>query len=76
MIVLRPYQDKAVSDLYSAATNLLQKAGNKVIVFRAPTGSGKTIMMAESLRKLVSENTTGSLLSFIWAAPRQLHVQS
>jgi len=76
VIVLRPYQDKAVSDLYSAATYLLQKAGNKVIVFKAPTGSGKTIMMAEFLRKLVSENTTGSPLSFIWAAPRQLHIQS
>jgi type III restriction enzyme len=76
MIVLRPYQDKAVSDLYSATTYLLQKAGNKVIVLKAPTGSGKTIMMAEFLRKLVSENTTGFLLSFIWAAPRQLHIQS
>ena len=76
MIVLRPYQDKAVSDLYSAATYLLQKAGNKVVVFKAPTGSGKTIIMAEFLRKLVSENTTGFLLSFIWAAPRQLHIQS
>jgi len=76
MIVLRPYQDKAVSSLYSAATDLLQKAGNKVIVFKAPTGSGKTIMMAEFLRKLVSENPIGSLLSFIWAAPRQLHIQS
>ena len=76
MIVLRPYQDKAVSDLYSAATYLLQKEGNKVVVFKAPTGSGKTIMMAEFLRKMVSENTTDSILSFIWAAPRQLHIQS
>lgn len=76
MIVLRPYQDKAVSDLYSDATSLLQKTGNKVIVFRAPTGSGKTIVMAEFLRKLVSENETGIPLSFIWAAPRQLHIQS
>lgn len=76
MIVLRPYQDKALSDLYSAATYLLQKAGNKVVVFKAPTGSGKTIMMAEFLRKLVSDNTTGFFLSFIWAAPHQLHIQS
>jgi type III restriction enzyme len=76
MIVLRPYQDEAVSDLYSAATSLLQKTSNKVIVFRAPTGSGKTIVMAEFLRKLASENTTGLTLSFIWAAPRQLHIQS
>ena len=76
MIVLRPYQDEAVSDLYSDATSLLQKVGNKVIVFRAPTGSGKTIVMAEFLRKLVSENTTGLTLSVIWAAPRKLHIQS
>ena len=76
MIVLRPYQDKAVSDLYSDAISLLQKTGNKVIVFRAPTGSGKTIVVAEFLRKLVSENETGVPLSFIWAAPRQLHIQS
>jgi type III restriction enzyme len=76
MIVMRPYQDKAVSDLYLAAIDLLQKAGNKVIVFKAPTGSGKTVMMAEFLKKLVSENNTGLLLSFIWAAPRQLHMQS
>ena len=76
MIVLRPYQDNAVSELYSSSTSLLQKAGNKVIVFRAPTGSGKTIVMAEFLRKLVTENATGLTLSFIWAAPRQLHIQS
>ncbi|MFC2006555.1 DEAD/DEAH box helicase [Chloroflexota bacterium] len=76
MIVLRPYQDNAVSELYSSSTSLLQKAGNKVIVFRAPTGSGKTIVMAEFLRKLVTENATGLTLSFIWAAPRHLHIQS
>jgi len=76
MIVLRPYQDKAVSNLYSAATSLLQKTSSKVIVFKAPTGSGKTIVMAEFMRKLVSENTTGLTLSVIWAAPRQLHIQS
>lgn len=76
MIVLRPYQEEAVSKLYSDATSLFQKTGNKVVVFKAPTGSGKTIMMAEFLRKLVAENITGSALSFIWAAPRQLHIQS
>ena len=76
MIVLKPYQDDAVSELYAHAVSLLQKAGNKVMVFRAPTGSGKTIMVAEFLRKLVTENTTGLSLSFIWAAPRQLHGQS
>lgn len=76
MIVLRPYQDEAVLNLYSKANSLLTKIGGKTLVFRAPTGSGKTIIMAEFLRKLVTESVTNLDYSFIWAAPRQLHTQS
>lgn len=76
MIVLRPYQDEAVLNLYSKANSLLTKIGGKTLVFRAPTGSGKTIIMAEFLRKLVTESITNLDYSFIWAAPRQLHTQS
>lgn len=76
MIILRPYQDDAVSNLYAKSNSLLGKTSNKTLVFRAPTGSGKTIIMAEFLRKLVAENITGLDFSFIWAAPRQLHTQS
>jgi type III restriction enzyme len=76
MIVLKNYQNIAVNGLYNKATGLLQKAGNKILVFRAPTGSGKTIIMAEFLRNLVVENKTNLGFSFIWAAPRQLHGQS
>ncbi|HEX9897505.1 MAG TPA: DEAD/DEAH box helicase family protein [Dehalococcoidales bacterium] len=76
MIVLRPYQEDALTNLYSKANSLLAKASNKTLVFRAPTGSGKTIIMAEFIKKLVAENTTGLNFSFIWAAPRQLHTQS
>ena len=39
MIVLRPYQDEAVLNLYSKANSLLTKIGGKTLVFRAPTGS-------------------------------------
>lgn len=75
MIVLREYQETAVEDLTSKMVSLLQKETNKKLVFRAPTGSGKTIIVAESLKKLVTEKNPGAL-SFIWAAPRKLHVQS
>jgi len=76
MIVLRPYQDDAVSDLYTKANSLLLKTSSKTLVFRAPTGSGKTIIMAEFIKKLVTEKTNELNYSFIWAAPRQLHTQS
>lgn len=76
MIVLRPYQDDAVSNLYTKANSLLIKTSSRTLVFRAPTGSGKTIIMAEFIIKLMTENQTAIRFSFIWAAPRQLHAQS
>ena len=44
------------------------------MVFKSPTGSGKTVMMAEFLARLTGE--TIRPLSFIWVAPRKLHEQS
>jgi len=46
------------------------------LVFKAPTGSGKTIMMAEFLKQLVDDREVKQSLGFIWAAPRKLHTQS
>jgi type III restriction enzyme len=48
----------------------------KNLVFKAPTGSGKTIMMAEFLKQLVDDREVRQSLGFIWTAPRQLHIQS
>jgi type III restriction enzyme len=73
---LRDYQKKAVEKLKSTATTLLELQGNKTIIFEAPTGSGKTVMMAEFLKELVENREDGKLFSFIWAAPRKLHTQS
>lgn len=44
-------------------------------MFKAPTGSGKTIMVAEFLARFV-DDTGHPLCAFIWTAPRQLHEQS
>lgn len=76
MIQLRDYQEKAVIKLKNAANELLVMQGNKTIVFKAPTGSGKTVMVAEFLKRFVENRPDGKIFSFIWTAPRKLHLQS
>jgi len=70
------YQLEAVRDLTNRANRLLRHDGNKTLVFEAPTGSGKTIMMAEFLKSLIENHTDDKLFSFLWCAPRKLHKQS
>lgn len=73
---LRGYQETAVKELKSKANELLELNGSKTIVFEAPTGSGKTVMVAEFLKQFVENREDDKQFSFIWAAPRQLHTQS
>ena len=73
---LRTYQEDAVKELVRKSNKLLNLSGNKVCLFRAPTGSGKTIMMADFLKRLVEYRSDNKSFSFIWAAPRNLHRQS
>ncbi len=70
------YQETAVSELLKMSNKLLERKKPETIVFKAPTGSGKTIMMAEFLSRFVEKRTDGKTFSFIWAAPRKLHNQS
>jgi type III restriction enzyme len=70
------YQFKAIKDLKEKSNELLDLQGNHTIVFKAPTGSGKTVMMAEYLKELVNNRIDKKELSFIWTAPRKLHSQS
>ncbi len=73
---LKRYQSTAVKKLLSRSAELLAQRSNTKLVFKAPTGSGKTIMTAEFLKQLVTHPELTSPLSFIWTAPRQLHTQS
>jgi len=73
---LKIYQENAIDDLLTKAKRLLGYSGNKKLVFKAPTGSGKTIMMAEFLKQLVDDREVRQSIGFIWTAPRQLHIQS
>jgi len=70
------YQFKAVKNLKEKSNELLDLKGNHTIVFKAPTGSGKTVMMAEYLKELINNRIDEKELSFIWTAPRKLHSQS
>jgi len=79
------YQENAVQKLVEKTNELLNisappahavRAGNRTIVFKAPTGSGKTVMMAKYLEHLVHYRSDDKTFSFIWAAPRSLHTQS
>ena len=73
---LKIYQENAIEELLVRTKRLLSYLGKKNIVFKAPTGSGKTIMMAEFLKRLIEDRDIRAELSFIWTAPRQLHIQS
>lgn len=75
MIELKEYQHNAVNELVKQTRGLLSKSGSKVCVFKAPTGSGKTIMMAELLQRLSDEDLQGEYV-FVWTSLYDLHSQS
>jgi type III restriction enzyme len=72
---LKNYQKKAVDTLLTQTRQLLSKEGSRVCVFKAPTGSGKTIMVADFLNQL-SQEPLGVEYAFIWVSGNNLHVQS
>lgn len=73
---LKDYQNAAVKKLLSRSKELLAQSGEKKVIFKAPTGSGKTIMTAEFLKQLIDDKEIKIPFSFIWTAPRKLHTQS
>lgn len=76
MIELKAFQQKAVSELLQQTRTLLLASGtNRKCVFKAPTGSGKTVMTAELLQRLESEEWAANLV-FIWVSLYDLHTQS
>ncbi len=70
------YQNKAVKKLVDYSTELLEEEDNGVIVFQAPTGAGKTIMLAESLSQITKKAQGKKELSFVWISVNYLHKQS
>src|SRR3989339_574685 len=74
-MILKRYQKEAVDMLLGQTKKLLAKDGSRVCVFRAPTGSGKTIMVADFLQQLASEQLQQSY-TIIWISSHDLHTQS
>ncbi|MDD5738502.1 MAG: DEAD/DEAH box helicase family protein [Candidatus Pacebacteria bacterium] len=75
-IEFKNYQEKAIVKLKQEANDLLEAEGNKICIFKAPTGSGKTLMMAEFLKRLIDSRIDGRKFSFVWIAVNKLHDQS
>jgi type III restriction enzyme len=82
MITLRKYQEEAVQALLKDTYSLLGQPGVRhKMVFKAPTGAGKTVTMAAFLNQLCVEipdklDLPKRKVAFIWFAPNQLHLQS
>jgi len=74
-MILTDYQIQAVEKLIHETKRLLSFDGQKTIVFEAPTGSGKTVMMAAWLDQLAKEQMQKPL-SFLWISTNDLHTQS
>lgn len=76
------YQQKAVDDLVNKTIDLLGLRGNRhTLVFKSPTGSGKTVMASEMLMRLNQElaerpDAPYTEAAYIWIAPNKLHQQS
>jgi type III restriction enzyme len=67
-IILKAFQVKAVAELKDTFLTLWQRPnlGNS-IVFQSPTGSGKTVMMAEFLSDMTADpRFTNSDVAYIW----------
>jgi len=80
-IFLKHFQEKAVDQLVeSSKMFLLAEDRGQTIVFQAPTGSGKTIMMANAIIQIIEECKTEikTDVAFLWLSigKGELHLQS
>ncbi len=78
MIQEKKYQVDAVEALVKKTLHLLNAKGDrKKLVFKAPTGAGKTIMASKMLDDLTTRLAEDEKeLAIIWIAPNKLHEQS
>lgn len=76
MIELKDYQKQAAENLHRKIENSLRSSENETVIFQAPTGSGKTVVVSELLKELVENRDDDKKFSFIWVSVRMLHEQS
>jgi type III restriction enzyme len=68
MFALKPFQETAISQLKNEFLSLWKEPNfNMPLVLKSPTGSGKTIMLAQFLRDIVSDpRFEGNDTAFVW----------
>lgn len=68
MFALKPFQENTIAKLKDQFLSLWKSPHDNIpLVFKSPTGSGKTIMMAQFLRDLVGDpRFYGNDVAFIW----------
>lgn len=81
MIELKDYQREAVNKLKVEVIDLLNLSESRQkLIFKAPTGAGKTVMASTLLDELTDEVREGKCkytdVAYIWIAPNKLHQQS
>ena len=76
MITLGNYQEEAIASLKETVEKLLRSSEKEICIFQAPTGSGKTLMVSEVLKRLVKNRKDDRKFSFVWVSVRMLHEQS
>lgn len=76
------YQAKAIHELVDKCIDLLRLPGERrTLIFKAPTGAGKTVMASQMLAQLTEElqsrgDCPTQQAAYIWIAPNKLHQQS
>ena len=76
------YQQNAIRELVDKTIQLLKLEGHrKKLIFKAPTGAGKTVMASQMLSDLTTElqsrgDSPYQQVAYIWLAPNKLHQQS
>ncbi len=76
------YQQNAINELVEKTIQLLKLNGHrKQLIFKAPTGAGKTVMASEMLSRLTTElqsrgDSPYQQIAYFWIAPNKLHQQS
>ena len=82
MFELRNYQNKYVNKLKELMISLFnQKKSRLKLIFKAPTGAGKTVMASKLLEDITYELPSNydcavHKVCFIWISPNQLYRQS
>lgn len=76
--VLKDYQQKAVDEIVAAVRSLLKHEGRgEICVFKSPTGSGKTLMMAKAIQE-IGRQLPEDDFCYLWVSigKGDLHLQS